>query len=181
MSSKGDKEREGVRPTEARAGSGSDRNLNRRDLISKLGIGAVCAAVGVPAWMSVRSLIPNALYEAPQRFKAGKVEQFADGPTFVADQRVFIFREGETFYCIGASCTHLGCTVQLVKLDRPKEDEEFEFHCPCHGSKFRGDGSNIAGPAPRPLDYFRLALAPDDGQLIVDLSQVADKRWRLSV
>jgi cytochrome b6-f complex iron-sulfur subunit len=169
------------RHTAANPGSASGEGLNRREVLSKLGSGAVCAAIGVPVLMSVRSLVPNALYEKPLRFKAGKVEQFADGPTFIADQRVFVFREGKTFYCIGAVCTHLGCTVQLVRIEHPKEREAFEFHCPCHGSKFRGDGSNVSGPAPRPLDYFKLELAPDDGQLIVDISQVADKGWRFSV
>lgn len=158
------------------------QGLERRQMLSKLGVGVVGAALGVPALMSVRSLVPNALYETPRRFKAGKLELFAEGPTFISHQRVFIFRESQTFYCIGAVCTHLGCTVQIVRTgsgSNPAED--FEFHCPCHGSKFRGDGTNYDGPAPRPLDYFKLDLAPDDGQLIVDMSEVADKGWRFSV
>jgi menaquinol-cytochrome c reductase iron-sulfur subunit len=124
----------------------------RREILSKLGVGAVGAAMGVPVLMSIRSLVPNALYEKPRRFKAG-----------------------------GAVCTHLGCTVQLARNEGASPQERFEFQCPCHGSKFRGDGTNVAGPAPRPLDYFKLELAPDDGQLVVDLSQVADKGWRFTV
>lgn len=158
-----------------------DRGLERRQMLTKIGVGVVGAAFGVPAWMSVRSLVPNALYESPRRFKAGKLESFAEGPTFISDQRVFIFRNEQTFYCLSAVCTHLGCTVQLVRAGRGGATQDFEFHCPCHGSKFRGDGTNYAGPAPRPLDYYRLDIAPDDGQLVVDLSQVADKGWRFSV
>jgi menaquinol-cytochrome c reductase iron-sulfur subunit len=159
-----------------------DEGVERRAALSKIGLGVVTAALGVPALMSVRSLVPNALYEPPRRFKAGKLELFAEGPTFIPDQRVFVFRESQTFYCIGATCTHLGCTVQLVRAGTTgSAQEQYEFHCPCHGSKFRGDGSNYDGPAPRPLDYYRLDLAPDDGQLIVDMSQVADKGWRFSV
>ncbi len=159
----------------------SEDRFQRREIISRLGIGAVAAAFGIPVLMSVRSLVPNALYEKPRRFKAGKLDLFAEGPTFIADQRVFVFREGRTFHCIGATCTHLGCTVQLVRQPGQEESEAFEFHCPCHGSRFHGDGSNYAGPAPRPLDYFRLELAPDDGQLVVDMSQVADRGWRFTV
>ena len=59
--------------------------------------------------------------------------------------------------------------------------EGVEFHCPCHGSRYRGDGTPYSGPAPRALDYFRLDVAPDDGQLVVDLSEQADKGWRLTV
>ena len=154
--------------------------IERRNWMSKVGGGMVAAALGIPALMSVRSLAPNALYEKPLKFKAGKLDQFADGPTFIADQRVFIFREEQTFYCIGAVCTHLGCTVQLVRAGRTAADERTEFHCPCHGSKFHEDGTNFAGPAPSPLSYYKLELAPDDGQLVVDLSQVADKGWRFS-
>jgi len=173
----------GSDPARGSMSSDGDRKkgLGRRELITKLGFGVVTAAVGVPALMSIRSLVPNALYEKPRRFKAGRADQFAEGPTFINDQRVFIFRNDRTFYCISAVCTHLGCTVQLVKNVRARQGEEYEFQCPCHGSKFHGDGSNYDGPAPRPLDYFKLDQAPDDGQLIVDLSQIADKGWRFSV
>jgi len=134
--------------------------------------------------MAVRSLVPNALYEKPLRFKAGPISSFAGGPTFIADQRVFVFREGPTFHCISAVCTHLGCTVQLVRQAAAAgggSDSAYEFACPCHGSKYRGDGTPYAGPAPRALSYFKLSVAVDDGQLVVDLSQEADKGWRLTV
>jgi menaquinol-cytochrome c reductase iron-sulfur subunit len=56
-----------------------------------------------------------------------------------------------------------------------------EFHCPCHGSKYYGDGTNYAGPAPRPLPRYRLEVAPEDGQLIVDASQLVDGDFRVRV
>ncbi|HSR49692.1 MAG TPA: Rieske (2Fe-2S) protein [Acidobacteriota bacterium] len=155
-------------------------SIQRRKLIRRLGAGMVGASLGIPVIMSARALVPNALYEKPLRFKAGQPEQFTQGPTFIADQGVFVFREGQAFYCIGATCTHLGCTVQIVNVGRGRT-QTIEFHCPCHGSKFRADGTNFDGPAPRPLSYFRLDFAPDDGQLVVDLSQQAEKGWRLSL
>lgn len=163
----------------------------RRQFLTRVGGGLVGAALAAPAALAFRACIPNALYEQPLRFKAGAIESFASGPTFLPEQRVFIFREGETFHCISAVCTHLGCTVQLARTASADGGgaggagaaaaRAIEFQCPCHGSRYRGDGTPYEGPAPRPLDYFKLDVAPDDGQLVVDLSARADKGWRLTV
>lgn len=154
---------------------------SRRDFLSRVGQGAVAASLVAPALLSVRSLVPNTLYEMPRRLKIGPADRFAPGPTFLSEQKVFVFREQRVFHCLSATCTHLGCTVQLVRLGAGTAPADFEFHCPCHGSKFHGDGTNFDGPAPRPLDYLTLAVAPDDGQLVVDLSEVVDKGWRLTL
>lgn len=161
--------------------------LPRRQFLTRVGGGLVAAALGAPAALAFRSLVPNALYEQPLRFKAGPVGSFAGGATFLPAQRVFIFREAHTFHCISAVCTHLGCTVQLARQLAPTAPgaagapaAAVEFHCPCHGSKYRGDGTPYSGPAPRPLDYFQLAIAPDDGQLVVDLAQEVGRDFRLT-
>lgn len=137
----------------------------------------------------MRSLVPNVLYEPPQRFKAGPPAQFPQGGTFFEDQRVFIFREDNSFYAISAICQHLGCTVKLVTLNQPKlitlkgrqASEQREFHCPCHGSKYYEDGTNYAGPAPRPLTWYKLELAPEDGSLVVNMDAPVQQGFRLSV
>jgi menaquinol-cytochrome c reductase iron-sulfur subunit len=83
----------------------------------------------------------------------------------------------------------LGCTVKYIQLNQPKkveihgEQKEMrgEFQCPCHGSKYYGDGTNYAGPAPRPLRYFKLELAPEDGQLVVNMEKEVEQNFRLTV
>jgi menaquinol-cytochrome c reductase iron-sulfur subunit len=79
--------------------------------------------------------------------------------------------------------------VKLERLAQPKRvkigarelEESAEFHCPCHGSRYHGDGTNYSGPAPRALDYLKLEMSPDDGQLVVDSSEIVSQDFRLTV
>src|SRR6476620_8452880 len=74
-------------------------NLSRRKWITRIGLGATLLAVGGQAYAFLRSLVPNVLYENPQRFKVGTVDQFGEGAKFIDDKRIFIFREKNTFHC----------------------------------------------------------------------------------
>jgi Rieske Fe-S protein len=60
-------------------------------------------------------------------------------------ERVAVYRnaQGVVQMC-SAICTHMGCDVHFNAA-------ETSWDCPCHGSRFRTDGSVIAGPAESPL------------------------------
>jgi cytochrome b6-f complex iron-sulfur subunit len=45
--------------------------------------------------------------------------------------------------------------------------KEEGFDCPCHGSKYDGEGRVIGGPAPRPLPWYKVSMSID-GNLVVD-------------
>ena len=175
-------------PTMQERSDGSE-GMTRRTFFEKLGIGGLVAGLVGLGYQSFRSLIPNVLYEPPQKFKIGHPSNLADGMTFLEDTRLYVFREGKSFYAISGACTHLGCTVKYTKLNQPKhielggekKDIAFEFHCPCHGSKFYGDGTNYAGPAPSPLHWYKLEVSPDDGQLVVNMSEEVEQNFRLTV
>ena len=117
---------------------------------------------------AVRFLVPNVLYEPSLRFKAGKPDDYPDGSvTFLEAERVFLVRQGNTFRCLSAICTQLGCTVNRA---------DHGYHCPCHGSVFNDQGSVVSGPAPRGLEWFQVTLSKDN-RLLVDKNQrvAADK------
>lgn len=162
---------------------------SRRSFLHIFGLGALLTAVFGQAYAMLRALVPDVLYEEPRRFKLGAPAEFPEGATFLDDRRLFVFREKSTFYAISAACTHLGCTVKMNKLAQTQSvktangeiQENWEFHCPCHGSKFYADGTNYAGPAPKPLNWIKLEVAPEDGQLVVNLSEKVAQNFRLTV
>ena len=162
---------------------------DRRAFLVKLGIGGGLAALAGQAAASLRSLVPNVSYDAPTTVKVGMPNDFPDGMKFLPDQRLFVFREGNVFHAVSAVCTHLGCTVRAEALSQPETKTvdgkplklTHRFLCPCHGSKYNGDGTNVSGPAPKPLAWYHLAVAPEDGQLVVDLAHAVDRDFRLTV
>lgn len=162
---------------------------SRRKFLTKIGIGAGAVAVVGQTGASLRSLVPNVSYDAPTTVKLGAPSVYAEGMQFLPDQRLYVVRQGKTFHAISAVCTHLGCTVRSEVLPAPVpvvvEGERLtmthRFLCPCHGSQYTGDGTNVAGPAPRPLAWHPLSLAADDGQLVVDLAEEVGRDFRLTI
>lgn len=166
------------RPSEGAAPAGSETGaapvlvrsplrgeVSRRGLFSVLGFGWAIfagASAGMLGAMG-RFMFPNVLYEPPQEFKAGYPEDFAVDAVderFKATYGVWIVRETTGFYALSTVCTHLGCTPNWLSADE-------KFKCPCHGSGFVKSGINIEGPAPRPLERYRILLA-EDGQIQID-------------
>jgi menaquinol-cytochrome c reductase iron-sulfur subunit len=166
----------------------SQPKSDRRDFLVKLGIGAGGVGIATQAAASLRSLLPNVSYDAPTTVKVGLPADFPDGMKFLPEERLFVFREGKVFHAVSAVCTHLGCTVRAEALPQPETMEvggaqtrvTHRFACPCHGSKYAGDGKVVSGPAPRPLAWFHLSVSPDDGQLVVDLAQEVGRDFRLT-
>jgi len=162
---------------------------NRREFLLRVGSTAGMCAIGYQGGAALRSLVPNVSYDAPTTVKVGLPSEFPEGLKFLPDLRLFVFREGNVFHAISAVCTHLGCTVRAEALPQPEAKTvdgkplrlTHRFQCPCHGSRYAGDGSNVAGPAPQPLAWYHLSVAADDGQLVADLAQTVDHDCRLTV
>lgn len=139
-----------------------ETRMQRRSFLTlTLGWCSAVFALGASLAAAGRFLVPNVLYEPSRRFKALKPDDYPEGPTFLPNLRVFLFRKGNSFRAASAVCTHLGCTVNLAGSG---------FHCPCHGSVFDQSGRVVSGPAPSPLAWFELTLSRD-GRVVIDTSQ----------
>ncbi|MFT4543426.1 MAG: cytochrome b6-f complex iron-sulfur subunit [Planctomycetota bacterium] len=142
--------------------------VSRRGFIGVLG-GAWIMFTGAMALGSgalLRFLFPNVQFEPPQEFKAGFPSEYAVDAVdtrYKASNGVWIVRESDGFYVLSTVCTHLGCTPNWLSAEE-------KFKCPCHGSGFIKSGVNVEGPAPRPLERFKVTEAAD-GQLLIDKNQ----------
>jgi len=139
--------------------------ISRRGFFGVLGAAwatFTAAVVGGTLTMG-RFMFPNVLYEPPQEFKAGFPDEFVVDNVdtrYKASHGVWIIRESTGFYVLSTVCTHLGCTPNWLASDE-------KFKCPCHGSGFVKTGINVEGPAPRPLERYKVTFA-EDGQLLID-------------
>lgn len=154
-------------PALNRPGSGPASPERRQLMFSWLSLAWITFAAATLAALStmMRFMFPNVLFEPSSTFKAGKTQDYELG----VDERwkekygVWIVRNMEGIFALSTTCTHLGCTPNWLETEQ-------KFKCPCHGSGFYKSGINFEGPAPRPLERYRVSLA-DDGQIVVDKSK----------
>lgn len=141
-------------------GDKSQNGVSRRGFMSYLAWGSVLAFIGQTGAALFEFSIPRGSAVTSKAFKVGKPSDFKDGITYVEGKRVFIVKKGGQIKALSAICSHLGCTVNWV----PANDR---IECPCHGSNFdKETGKVLAGPAPRPLDWYEIRL--EGGELAVD-------------
>ncbi len=144
------------------------QSLNRREFFSYLSVGwiALSAALGGLVSFVLRFLYPNVVFEPAMDFVAGFANQYDDG----VDERwknvygVWIYKNQGKFVALSNICTHLGCVPTWLPAEK-------KFKCPCHGSGYYANGINFEGPAPRPLERFKVTLM-NDGQIKVDKTKM---------
>ena len=136
-----------------------DEAVSRRRLFTWLSSVGLFGAAILSAVSNLVFIKPRATYGQPARFAIGKPDDFPPGTRISLDvKRVCVVREGNKLAAISTTCTHLGCIVGI---------SDTGFACPCHGSRFDQDGNVTGGPAPAPLPWFKLSLAPN-GELEID-------------
>jgi len=135
--------------------------LSRRDALAKLAMGSVALSLVTALLVFLRVPIPSNLRERTL-IRLGNPDRFPFNTfTFVAEKNIFIYRTRQGFRALSALCPHLGCVITSTGRG---------FRCPCHGSTFDAQGTVLGGPAPKPLSWLKVGLAPD-GQITVDTSE----------
>jgi cytochrome b6-f complex iron-sulfur subunit len=133
--------------------------IPRRDFLGLAGLWSAIIAIGGSIIGMARLPKPSVLPEASSRFRLGDPEEFPPGTEkIIPGQNVYVISTNQGIAAISMVCTHLGCIVAKV---------EGGFACPCHGSKFSGEGKVKGGPAPRPLRWIEVSRAAD-GTLMAD-------------
>jgi len=127
------------------------QRLSRRDFIkistnALLGLGGVLGLAGLFRYFSFQ---PDP--GTPKEWDLGDPAAFPIGSrTERRDIPAVIYNRDGKIVAFSLTCTHLGCTV---------DDDDKEFSCPCHGSRFDQDGQVIEGPAQKALNPLRVEIS----------------------
>ena len=113
--------------------------------------GFLLLPAGILSWFSVTG--DKKTYGKPRILKTTSIRKgfyYSEGVLISNDKELKIF---------SARCTHLGCGISGVT--------EGLAVCPCHGSKFDGNGNPVSGPATKPLKELKYSMNPENGELTV--------------
>ncbi len=75
--------------------------------------------------------------------------------------RFWLHDPGAGLVSLHKACTHLDCLCDW-------DDQNRQFVCPCHGSRYAEDGAHIAGPAARALDRFVVQISDPAGEIVAE-------------
>jgi nitrite reductase/ring-hydroxylating ferredoxin subunit len=121
-------------------------------------IGALVAAPFVAGLFSLTDRLAR-LRSGPRRIVLPAAGQTQD---VVFVDEIVVCRTAAGVRVLSARCTHLGCQIS--------QQADGLLVCPCHGSRFRLDGSVARGPAGRPLEILRHSTDPATGAITVTVA-----------
>ncbi|MEW6044868.1 MAG: Rieske 2Fe-2S domain-containing protein [Bacillota bacterium] len=148
-----------------------DPEMRRRILMRWLMWGSAFVFFAQSALAGLAMFWPRRVLGFGSKVDAGPVSSFPAGSvTKFREGKFWLSRLDNGVIALYWRCTHLGCTVPW------REDEQL-FHCPCHGSIYERTGQNIAGPAPRPLDYMTVEIV--NGRIIVNTREIHERAVHL--
>ena len=134
--------------------------MKRRSFINFLlgtSFGATLVAVFYPI---IKFIVPPQVAESTQsNVVAGTVNELQPNSAkifkFGSHPGILVKTPAGEIRAFSATCTHLECTVQY------REDMQ-HIWCACHNGQYDLNGTNIAGPPPRPLEQYVVNIRGDE-------------------
>lgn len=97
---------------------------------------------------SSNSLIFDKLKKSNVDFS--EISNDSGGIVEINNKKVGIYKDKNgKIYAVNPICTHLGCLLSWNDIDKT-------WDCPCHGSRFSFNGTNLYDPAFKNLDFYDL-------------------------
>jgi cytochrome b6-f complex iron-sulfur subunit len=154
-----------AKPTQTGRSRLDPEAMPRRDFLGLAAWWSAAAAL-LFGFLGAMRLPKAAVLPSPsKKFRVALPPSLASGQPYVpAGRSVAIYKEESGVYAISTICTHLGCIVKAT---------DNGFDCPCHGSKFRKDGSVLRGPAPKGLPWLEVKHLGGDNLLVDEGKTVA--------
>ncbi len=141
------------------------RGISRRELLSYAWLLSLIAAAGASLRASLHFTRPQ---PRPGQFggviNMGPVAELpppGSPPIHQPAGRFWLVIQDAGLLALYKACTHLDCLCNWDEQNR-------EFVCPCHGSRFAEDGTCLAGPATRALDRFVVQVIAPTGEIIAE-------------
>jgi cytochrome b6-f complex iron-sulfur subunit len=127
--------------------------MNRNEFLNNVGVtlGAT-AIVHALASCSKSSPIPNPTggFTVDLTSSANSALKTVGG--FILTQGIYVIcTAASTYVALSSICTHQGCTVAYVAINK-------QFSCPCHGGLYDITGKVLTGPPPAPLKSYSVTL-----------------------
>lgn len=132
------------------------KHFSRRNFLSVAWIGSLTIIFAQVVAATVKFIKPVSKGGFGGLVFAGTLDSFpVDSVNHVLTGRCYISRTDDGIIALWQKCPHLGCAV-------PWDENEGQFHCPCHGSTFSVVGDVKGGPAPRAMDYFPVEIIGEE-------------------
>jgi len=141
----------------------NDISIKRR-LLGWLSLVAIGAPLLPVAAMARRFLGAPGSIRVERKVVVGTLDEVTQGITVFREHGIALVKDGGGLSAISLACTHLGCTVGQAGDG---------FACPCHGSRFRRDGTVVNGPATTSLAAHDLQVV-EGRRIVVDLGTTVE-------
>ncbi|HEX9750976.1 MAG TPA: Rieske 2Fe-2S domain-containing protein [candidate division Zixibacteria bacterium] len=135
------------------------QSFSRRGFLNTLLGSSIAGLLGAVVYPLARFIVPPQQPEAAtSQVVAARVGDLLpnSGKIFLfgKDPALLVLTNAGEYRAFSATCTHLDCTVQY-------RDDLKHIWCACHNGHYDLNGNNIAGPPPRPLALYDVAVRDD--------------------